>query len=72
MMTRIVQKRSHVHVHKKKGSYDIHEKQVDAEKEDEDGDENCPKRSHVSKKKDQTIFMKNKLTKRIRIGHHHV
>ena len=53
----------------KKGPNDIHEKQVEDENEN---DENCPKRSHVSKKKDQTIFMKNKLMKRIRIGHHHV
>ena len=39
----------------KKGSNDIHEKQVDAEKEDEDededGDENCPKKVTCAQKK---------------------
>ena len=46
----------------KKGPNDIHEKPV----EDED-DENCPKRSHVRKKKVQTIFMKNRLRMRMKM-----
>ena len=50
----------------KKGSNDIHEKQVEDEDKDED-DKYCQKRSHVSKKKVQTITMKNWLRMRTRM-----
>ena len=41
----------------KKGSNDIHEKLVENEDQDEDDDENCPKRSYARNKKVHTIFM---------------